>query len=63
MLTSEARCVLICSQHAEEMRLIIEALEREGFGPTQATADEVRVLFVLYSRGFICDLEAQYCQE
>ena len=28
-------------QHAEEMSLIIEALEEEGYGPTQATADEV----------------------
>eukprot|EP00117_Sycon_ciliatum_P020645 scpid4505/ scgid18331/ len=28
-------------KHVEEMRIIIEALEREGFGPTQATADEV----------------------
>lgn len=28
-------------KHAQEMILITEALEREGYGPTQATVDEV----------------------
>ena len=33
---------IVCDlKHAEEMRVIIEALEREGYGPNQATVDEV----------------------
>ena len=31
-------CVL---QHAQEMLIITEALEAEGYGPNQATVDEV----------------------
>ena len=34
-------CIIYIKKHAEEMKIITTALEKEGYGPNQATVDEV----------------------